>query len=136
VSALLSSSFCFSALRFSISISYIRALSIFIAVERFLCCERSLWQATTRPLGTWGVRGAGSGRGRGCPARGARPAEGIGPLDAYRGTLDAGHLAVGLFDQLGLEAAPLGPAQVHAQQHGRPILRLGAAGSPPNFAQS
>ena len=28
-----------------------------------------------------------------------------------------------------LEAAPLGPAQVHAQQHLRPVLRLGAAGA-------
>jgi hypothetical protein len=29
----------------------------------------------------------------------------------------------------GLEAAPLAPAQVHAQQHLRPVLRLGAAGA-------
>lgn len=33
------------------------------------------------------------------------------------------------FHQLGLPAARLGPAQVHAQQHFGPVLRLGAAGA-------
>ena len=32
-------------------------------------------------------------------------------------------------DELALEAAALGPAQVHAQQHLGPVLRLGAAGA-------
>ena len=32
-------------------------------------------------------------------------------------------------EHLGAEAAALGPAQVHAQQHLRPVLRLGAAGA-------
>jgi len=66
---------------------------------------------------------------------GAQPAEGIRPFDAYRGALDADDFTVGLFDKLGLETAPLRPAQIHAQQHGRPILRLGAAGSGLNFEE-
>ena len=32
-------------------------------------------------------------------------------------------------DQLGLEAAALGPAEVHAQEDLRPVLRVGAAGA-------
>ena len=39
-------------------------------------------------------------------------------------------LVAGLqIDDLALEAAPLGPAQIHAQQHLGPVLRLGAAGA-------
>jgi hypothetical protein len=47
----------------------------------------------------------------------------------HRGALDPGDLAGRDLDQLGLEAAALAPAQVHAQQHLRPILGLGAAGT-------
>ena len=32
-------------------------------------------------------------------------------------------------DDLPLEASPLRPAEIHAQQHLRPVLRLGAAGA-------
>ena len=49
--------------------------------------------------------------------------------DVERGALDARLLAVLPVDQLGLPAARLGEAQVHAQQHLRPVLRLGAAGA-------
>ncbi len=33
---------------------------MFQAVARFLCCERSIWQATTMPVGTWVMRTAES----------------------------------------------------------------------------
>jgi hypothetical protein len=33
---------------------------MFIAVSRFLCCERSIWLATTMPDGTWVIRTAES----------------------------------------------------------------------------
>ena len=33
---------------------------MFQAVARFLCCERSCWQATTIPLGMWVMRTAES----------------------------------------------------------------------------
>ena len=41
--------------------------------------------------------------------------------------LQAGLLALGRLEDLGLEAAPLGPAQVHPQQHLGPVLALGPA---------
>jgi len=47
----------------------------------------------------------------------------------HRRALDARDFAGGTFHELGLEAARLAPAQVHAQQHFRPVLRLGAAGT-------
>ena len=59
---------------------------------------------------------------------GAQPTVGVFPLETYGGALDAGHLSVGHLDQIGLESAPLTPAQVHAEQHPRPVLGLGAAG--------
>ena len=34
--------------------------SIFQAVARFLCCDRSAWQATTMPVGMWVIRTAES----------------------------------------------------------------------------
>ncbi len=37
-----------------------RAQVIFIAIARFLCCERSFWQVTTMPLGIWVKRTAES----------------------------------------------------------------------------
>ena len=60
---------------------------------------------------------------------GLEPAIGIetGDLDGDR--LDAGLLARGLLDPLDLVAVRLGPAQIHAQQHLGPVLRLGAAGA-------
>ena len=44
-------------------------------------------------------------------------------------TLDARHFTRGDLDDLRVKAAFLTPAQVHAQQHLRPVLRLGAAGT-------
>src|SRR5690348_3242165 len=60
---------------------------------------------------------------------GLQPAVGIVALDAERGGLDAGHVAAADFHQLGFPATVLAPAQVHAQQHFGPVLRLGAAGA-------
>ena len=60
---------------------------------------------------------------------GAQPAVGVLALEAHGGGLDAGHVAVGGFHQLGLEAVRLAPAQVHAQQHLGPVLGFGAAGT-------
>ena len=59
---------------------------------------------------------------------GAQPAEGMVAGDVHGRALDAGDLAGRGFDHLGVEAAPLPPAQVHAQEHLRPVLCLGAAG--------
>jgi hypothetical protein len=61
------------------------------------------------------------------PGLGAEIAECVvaGHLDA--GALDARDLARRLFEDLGLVAATLAVTQVHAQQHRRPILRLGAS---------
>ena len=50
-------------------------------------------------------------------------------LERERGRLDARLLARRRLDQLGLVAAVLGPAQVHAQQHLGPVLGVGAAGA-------
>ena len=50
-------------------------------------------------------------------------------LERERGRLDARLLARCRLDQPGLEAALLGPAQVHAQQHLGPVLGVGAAGA-------
>jgi len=41
----------------------------------------------------------------------------------------AGDLTIGLFQHFDLEAFALAVAQIHAQQHGGPVLRLGAAGT-------
>ena len=46
-----------------------------------------------------------------------------------RRALDARFIAAGVIDHLRRPAATLAVAQVHAQQHLRPILRLGAAGA-------
>jgi hypothetical protein len=50
-----------------------------------------------------------------------------GELDARR--LDAGDLAFGFFEHLDRVALAFAVAQVHAQQHRRPVLRFGAAGA-------
>ena len=57
--------------------------------------------------------------------------EPVGVLAAgdERGGLQAGLLPLGRLLHLGREAARLGPAQVHAQQHLGPVLRVGAAGA-------
>src|SRR6266849_5042625 len=45
------------------------------------------------------------------------------------GVFDAGFFAGSLIENDSAHALALGPAQVHAQQNGGPVLRLGAAGS-------
>ena len=53
---------------------------------------------------------------------------GVVALDGERRRLDPVLLAGARLEDLGLEAAIGGPAQVHAQQDLRPVLRVGAAG--------
>ena len=60
---------------------------------------------------------------------GAEPAVGVFAGEFDGGGFDAGDVARRFFDEFGFEAARLAPAQVHAQQHGCPVLRLGAAGA-------
>src|SRR6185369_11959446 len=52
------------------------------------------------------------------------------------GALDARFLAVLPLHQLDLVAVLLGPAQVHAEEHLGPVLRLGAAGAGMAFLSS
>jgi hypothetical protein len=63
------------------------------------------------------------------PGLGAQPAIGVFALDLDGGALDAGHFSRLRVEYLGLEAARRGPLEIHAQQHLRPVLRLGAAGA-------
>jgi hypothetical protein len=56
-------------------------------------------------------------------------AEGVLAGQQYRRALDARFVPGLIVDDLALEATPLRPAQVHAQQHLGPVLRLGAAGA-------
>src|SRR5262249_62216486 len=60
---------------------------------------------------------------------GLQPAIGVRPLDLEGAALDARLLARALLQPGDLEAAPLGPARVHARQDLGPVLRLGAAGA-------
>jgi predicted thioesterase len=60
---------------------------------------------------------------------GAQEAVGIVALDLDAGAADAGHVAVGLFQQFGLEALALAVFQVLAQQHAGPVAGFGAAGA-------
>src|SRR5690606_8114105 len=60
---------------------------------------------------------------------GAQPAEGILALDMHGGALDAGDFTFGQLDDLGTEAALVGPAQVHAQKDVGPVLGFGATGA-------
>ena len=60
---------------------------------------------------------------------GLEPTVGVLALDLDGGGLDAGLLAGALLQQRHLVAALFRPAHVHAQQHLRPILALGAAGA-------
>ena len=45
-----------------------------------------------------------------------------------RCALETGHVTVGLFKNFHLETASFAVATIHAKQHLRPVLRLGAAG--------
>jgi hypothetical protein len=58
---------------------------------------------------------------------GLQPAIGIVALDHDGRGLDAGFFAVVHFQDLDLEALAFRPARIHAQQHVRPVLALGAA---------
>ena len=58
-----------------------------------------------------------------------QPAIGIGALDQDRRRFDARLFARMLADDLDLVVAPLRPAHIHALQHLRPVLALGAAGA-------
>ncbi len=60
---------------------------------------------------------------------GAQGAVGVFALDLDAGGLDAGHVAVGFFQQFGLEALAFAVFQVLAQQHRRPVAGFGAAGA-------
>ena len=60
---------------------------------------------------------------------GRQQAVGVLAGDRERHALEPGFVARLIVDHLALEAAALGPAQVHAQQHLGPVLRLGAAGA-------
>ena len=60
---------------------------------------------------------------------GREQAEGVFAAHRERHALESRLLARLIVDQLALEPAPLGPAQVHAQQHLGPVLRFGAAGA-------
>ena len=60
---------------------------------------------------------------------GAQRAVGVVAAHLERRALDAGDFAGRFFQHLDREAAPLAEAQVHALEHGGPVLRLGAAGA-------
>ena len=59
---------------------------------------------------------------------GAQPAEGVIAGHEQGRALDARDFPGRSLDHLGREPAPLPPAQVHAKQHLRPVLRLGPPG--------
>jgi hypothetical protein len=54
-------------------------------------------------------------------------AVGVLPFDDDGRILDPGLLAALIVKRFDAEAAPFGPARVHAQQHGSPVLRFGTA---------
>ena len=54
-------------------------------------------------------------------------AHGVVTAYAERGALDARLLAGGAIQHLSAVASPFRPAQVHPEQHLRPVLRLGTA---------
>ncbi len=60
---------------------------------------------------------------------GFQPAVGVATLDLEGAALDASLFTGALLQPAHLEAAPLGPARVHARQHLGPVLRLGATGA-------
>ena len=62
-----------------------------------------------------------------------QPAIGVVAGDLDGGGFDAGLFALGFLEIFDLEAVLLGPARVHAQQHLRPVLALGAAGAGMDF---
>ena len=84
--------------------------------------------------GEGGVAAGGRVEGRDAdqavdPALGLQPAVGVRAADPVGDRADAGLLARALGDQLDLHAVRLGPADVHAGEHRRPVAALGAAGA-------
>ena len=63
------------------------------------------------------------------PRSASQPAVGAPAVDRDRHALEAGLLAFLLVEDLGREAVPLRPAQVHPQEHLGPVGRLGPAGA-------
>src|SRR5919109_640136 len=98
-----------SASRSSSAFSASRERRIFRAVSLFADWLRSFWTETTMPLSLED------------PVR-------ILAADREGRGLDPVLLPRALVDHLGLEAALLGPAEVHAQEDLGPVLRVGAAG--------
>src|SRR6202011_5804384 len=64
---------------------------------------------------------------------GLQPAIGVDAADLDRRRLDAGAFAGAFFQPFDLVAVVLGPADIHAQQHLGPVLRLGSAGPGMHF---
>jgi len=62
-----------------------------------------------------------------------QPAIGVGAFDQDGGRLDPGLFALFVRLDRDLIAVGLGPARVHAQQHARPVVGLGAAGAGVHF---
>src|SRR6185437_3741946 len=60
---------------------------------------------------------------------GPQPPVRVVPLEFDRGALHAGHLTGIGVDHFTTKAMRGAPAQIHAQEHLRPVLRLGAAGT-------
>ncbi|MGF6877594.1 hypothetical protein OKW35_007073 [Paraburkholderia sp. MM5477-R1] len=63
------------------------------------------------------------------PVFGTQEAVRVVAFDLDRRVLDAGDVAFGLLEHFGLEALALAITQILAQQHRRPVARLGAAGA-------
>ena len=59
----------------------------------------------------------------------SQPAVGIVTVHPNGGTLDTRNFARRCFDHLGREIVFFGPAQVHPQDHFRPVLRFRATGA-------
>ena len=60
---------------------------------------------------------------------GAQPAIGVLANDVHGRTFYTRDFASGSLDDFSLEFVRLGPAQIHPEEHFRPVLRLGAAGA-------
>jgi hypothetical protein len=61
------------------------------------------------------------------PALGPKPAVRPATIHGHRDALEAGLLALELVHDLRVESVTLGPAEVHPQEHLRPIRGFGAA---------
>ncbi len=59
----------------------------------------------------------------------AQPAESVLSFKLDGGAFNARHIAGRFFYQFGLKALSFAPAQIHALDHGSPVLRFRAAGA-------